>query len=159
APKQRDQHGERRGPLFEQLMHDLVGVANDGVDEADNGAQLGNVGLAPRKAKRVFDASFYLHHFQQGMVEQSFEIALDQGLEIPELVGFHQVRVVVREEEVRVVFKKEVGDVVQMDQAVKFRRPQLVLLAEFITKQSGGLVHRVDQLCIFWGEFSRMMVD
>jgi hypothetical protein len=93
------------------------------------------------------------------MVKESFGMALDQGFQIPELVGLHEICVVVRQEKIGIVFEKDVGDVVQMDQAVKFRRAEFVLQAKLIAKQTGGLVHGMDQLGIFWSKFSGVMID
>ena len=93
------------------------------------------------------------------MVEQFFGTPVNQCFEVPELVRFHQIRVVVGEDEVGVVFQEQIGDVVQMNQPVQRRRVEFVLPAKFVAEQAGRLVHVMNQLRVSGGEVGGMMVN
>ena len=73
-----------------------------------------------------------------GIAEVVFTI--QQRVQIPELINLHQVRVIIRDEEVRVVLHKQIGDVVQMHEPIERRRAEALLLAKLVAKQAGGLV-------------------
>ena len=107
--------------LLEQLVHDQVVVSHHGVDKADGGADFGDVLPAPGQSDRIFDAAFDRHDFEKRVVQQPLQLAIDQRMQVPESVGFHEVGVVAGEDEVGVVFQKEVGDVVQVHQAIQRR--------------------------------------
>src|SRR5205814_10498249 len=92
------------------------------------------------------------------MVEQFFRTPVNQCFEVPELVRFHQIRVVVGEDEVGVVFQEQIGDVVQMNQPVQRRRVEFVLPAKFVAEQDGRLVHDKDHLHVTRGVDGGLLV-
>ncbi len=77
--KQRHQHRIRRFLFFQQLMHDHVGVADDGIHVTDRRAELADIGTAPRKTDGPSTAAFHGHHFEQRVDQQPFQFALDQA--------------------------------------------------------------------------------
>ena len=83
------------------------------------------------------------------MVEKFFQLAREQGVEVPELVDLDQIGIIAGEDEVGVVFEKQIGDVVQMHEAIQFRRTQAGFLAQFVAKQPGGFVQVVDEMGVF----------
>ena len=80
-------------------------------------------------------------------------------MEIPEPVDFYEVRVIIREAEIRIVFQKKVGNVVEMNEAVERGRREPGFLAQFITEETGGLVQIVNEQGGLRGVFGRVMVD
>ena len=111
-------------------MDDEIVVADDGVHVTDRRADFGDVVFAPLEAERVFDAAFGGHDFQQRMIEQLFNLAADERVQVPKLVSLDEVRVIAGEDEIRVVFQKQVGDIVQMDEPVERGRFDAVLFAQ-----------------------------
>jgi hypothetical protein len=49
-------------------------------------------------------------------------------------------------DEIRVVLQEQIRHVVQMHQAVQFRRTQPVFLAQLVTEQSGGFGDIMDEM-------------
>ena len=142
APEQRDQHRKFRRLLFQQLVDDEVVVADDGVHIADRRADFGDVVFAPLKAERVFDAAFDGHDFEQRMVEQLFNVAADERVQIPELINLDQVRVIAGEHEIGIVLQKQIGDVVQMHEPVQRGRAEAVFPAKFVAEQRRRICSR-----------------
>ena len=60
-----------------------------------------DVVFAPLEAERIFDAPLDGHDFEQRMIEQFFDVAADERVQIPELVNFHEVRVIAGDDKVR----------------------------------------------------------
>ena len=119
--------GKFRRLLFEQLVDDEIVVADDGVHVADRRADFGDVLFAPLEAERVFDAALDGHDFEQRMIEQLFDVAADERVQVPELVNLDEVRVIAGEDEIGVVLQKQIGDVVQMHEPVERGRVEAVL--------------------------------
>ena len=159
APEQRHQHRIFRRLLLQQLVDDQIVVADHGVHEADRRADFGDVGFAPFEAERIFDAAFDGHDFEQRMVQQLFNVAADERVQIPELVNLDQVRVIARDHEVGVVLQKQVRDVVQMHQPVQRGRAEAVLPAKFVAQQPGGFVHVVNKQRVFGRGVRDVMVN
>ena len=157
--EQRKEHRIPRGLLFQKPVNDQIVVADDRLDMPDRGAEFGDVALAPLEAERVFDAAFHLHHFEQRMVEQLFNLSAEEVVQIPELIMLHQVRVVRRDQEIRVVLQEKVRDVVQMDNPVERRGTQPVFEAKFVTEQARGLVHIVHQHRVLRRNLRDMVVN
>jgi len=146
AAEEGDEDGEAGLAGFEEGMDDGIGVADEGVDVADAGADFDDVLAAPCESDGVFDAAFDGHDFEQGMVEEPFELAVDEGVKVPELVNLHEPGVVAGEGEVGVIFEEEVGDVIEVDEAVEGRGGEVVLPEEFVAEGAGGLADVVDEL-------------
>ena len=79
------------------------------------------------------------------MVEQLFNLATQQRVQIPELVNLHQVGVITGEDEIRIIFQEQIGDVVQVDEPIQNWGTKAMLLAEFVAEQSGGFGQVVDE--------------
>ena len=45
------------------------------------------------------------------MIEQRFQLTVNDGVQIPEIVGLHQIAVITRDHEIRIIFKKQVANV------------------------------------------------
>ncbi len=157
--KERDENGIFDGLFVEQLVDDKVVVADDGVDEADGRTEFDDVFLAPFQTKRIFDAPFDFHDLQERMVEQRFELAVDESVQVPEIVGFDEVAVIAGEDEIGIAFEKEVADVGQFDEAIEFGRAEAVLLAQFVAKKGGGFLQVVNEARGFGLSFGGVMVD
>ncbi len=140
-------------------MDDQIVIAQHGIHVADGRTECDDIVLAPFESQRVFDPPLDRHHFQQRMIQQPLDLAVDQGVQVPELVHLHQIGVIVGQHKLRIVLQEEVGHVVQMNQPVQFRRAQFVVLAQFIAKQSGGLFQVVDKLGLFWCDLCGVVVD
>ncbi len=86
-------------------------------------------------------------------------MTFDERVQIPELINLHQVGVVVGQDEIGIVFEKEIGHVVEVDQAVQFGGTQLMIPAQFVAQQTGGLGQVVNQLGFLRRDFRGVMVD
>lgn len=124
--------------LFEESMNDQVAVADNRVDKADGWAQFYDVLPAPFQAERILDAALDSHDFQEGVIEDVLQFAFDQGVEVPELVDFDEIGVVVGEDEIGISFQEEVGDVVKLVEAIELGGLQAVLATEFVAEAPGG---------------------
>src|SRR5882672_100098 len=100
-------------------MDDQVVVSNYRVHKADHGTDLGDVDLAPRKTERIFNPALYFHHFEQRMLDQVLDLAFEQSVQVPKLIDFNEVRVITRDDEIRIIFQEQIGDVIEMDQAIQ----------------------------------------
>jgi len=80
-------------------------------------------------------------------------------VKVPKPVNFDEVGVITGQDEVRILFEKKIGDVVEMDKPVERGRLDAVLPAKFITEQAGGFIDVVDKGRIFWRGFSHVMVN
>src|SRR5947199_1110130 len=101
AAKQREQDRKAGGLLFEQLVNDQIVVSYHGIDEADGRADLDDIFAAPFQSEGILDLSFDRHDFEQRMIEQAFELAIDHGMQIPELVDLDEVHVVIGQHKLR----------------------------------------------------------
>src|ERR1039458_121485 len=97
--------------LLQGLVDDQVVVADDGSHKAHLRGDLTDVLPAPGKAERVLDVAFDFHDPKQRIIEKLLDLAANKRVEVPELVDLNQVRIVAGENEVRVVFEKQVSDV------------------------------------------------
>ena len=93
------------------------------------------------------------------MVEEFLDFAVEQRVQIPKLINLHEVRIIAGEDEVGVVLEKQVRDVVQVDKTIQRGRAEAVFAALFVTEQSGGFVHVVNQVRKFRQSFRDMMVN
>jgi hypothetical protein len=93
------------------------------------------------------------------MVEQFFNPAADERVQVPKLVNLDEVRVITGQREVGVVLQKQIGDIVQMHEPVECGRAEAVVLAQFVAQQRGGLVHVVNQQRIFGRGLRDVMVN
>ena len=135
---------------LQQLVNDQIIVADHGVHVADRRADFGDVVFAPLEAERIFDAPFDGHDFEQRMVEQLFNLAADERVQIPELVNLDEVGVIAGDRKVGIVLQKQIGDVVQMHEPVQRGRAEAVFLAQFVAQQRGGFVHVMNRAAHFW---------
>jgi hypothetical protein len=106
---------------------------------------LADVLPAPGKAERVLDVAFDFHHPKQRIIEKLLNLAANKRVQVPELVDLDQVRIVTGENEVRVILEEQIGDSVQVDEAVQCGGAEALLLAKLVTDQAGGLVEVVDE--------------
>ncbi len=93
------------------------------------------------------------------MIEQPFDLAADQRVQVPKLVDLDEVRVITGDDKVGIVLQKQIGDVVQMHQPIQRGRAEAVLLAEFVAQQRGGFVHVMDEQRIFGRGLRDVMVN
>src|SRR5262249_40536999 len=119
APEQGQQDWKFGGLLLQQLMHNQVVVANYRIHKTDRRADFGDVRLAPCEAERILNPPFDGHHLQKRVVEQFFDLSIDQRMKIPKSVDLHQICVITGEIEIRIVLQKQIGDVVQVNEAVQ----------------------------------------
>ena len=80
-------------------------------------------------------------------------------MQIPKLVNFDEVCIITGQLEIGIIFKKQIGDVVQVGKPCEGRRFNPILLAKFVTKQAGGFVHVVNKPCVFRRGICDMMVN
>ncbi len=139
-------------------MDDQIIIAHDGIYITDGRADLFHVALAPLETDGVFDAAFHFHHFEEFVVEQAFQLAVNERVEIPELVGLHEVGVIVGCDEIGIGVEEQIGDVVQVDEAVEFGRADAVLFTQFVTEEAGGFFDVVDENTFLGGDVGGVMI-
>jgi hypothetical protein len=153
------ENGVGSGLLFKQLVNNKIGIADDSSNQSHRGTEFDDVFTAPRQAYGIFNPAFDRHDFQEWMVKQTFRIALEQRLEVPELVRFHQVRVIAGKDEVGIIFQEEVGDIAQMNEPIEYWIGKAVLLTEFVTEERSGLGGIMNENGVFGGMFDGVVID
>ena len=93
------------------------------------------------------------------MVQQFFDFAADERVQIPKLVAFHQVGVIRSADEVGVIHEEQISDVIQVDEAVERGRLNAVFPAQIVAEQSGRLVQVMDEGSVFREDVCDVMVD
>src|SRR5262245_19374669 len=114
-------------------MHDQVDVSHDRVHESNRGTDFSHVSLAPGISERVFNAALDRHDFEKRVVEQAYELPFNQFVNIPELIYLHEVRIICRDDKIRIIFEEQVGNIGQADEAIQLRGADSMKLAKLVT--------------------------
>ncbi len=140
-------------------MHDEVRAADGRSDESDGGREFGDFVQGEPESDGILDLATDAHDFEERVVNEGFELAADDVVEIPEPVVLHEGSVVTGEREVRVMLEEQVAEVGQVDEAVELGIAEAVLLAEFVGKQGSRLGQVVDQVGLLRTEVAVVMVE
>ena len=159
APEQREQDRKVGGLLLEQLMNDQIVVSHHRIHESHGRTDLDHVLAAPFQSQRIFDLPLDRHDFQQRMIQQAFELAIDQRVQIPKLINLHQIGVVIGQHEFGIQLQEQVGHIVQMDQSIQLRGTKAILFAQLVSKQPGRLIQIMNQLRLVRNDVCRVVID
>ncbi|MCD6052411.1 MAG: hypothetical protein K0Q55_3829 [Verrucomicrobia bacterium] len=147
------------GFFVEEAVDDKVHIAHDRVYPADLIAQGNDIVPTPIEAEGVLDTTFHGHDFEQRVVQQVFQAAADDLMEIPEAVGLHQIRIVLGQNEIGRIFQEKIGDVVQVNKPFQGRGAKTVFRGQFVAKEAGGLGFVVDELGVLGRGIGDVMVQ
>ncbi len=81
------------------------------------------------------------------MIKELLDVAADERVHVPELINLHEVRVIAGEDEIGIIFEKQVGNVVQVRKPGERGGFKAIAHAEFVAEQPGGLGHVVNEMC------------
>ena len=110
--------------FLQHLMHDQIGVADDGVHVANGGEISRTLALLHSRPIGSSIRRLTAMTSSNGWSSNRSNSALNERVQIPKLVSLDQVGVVIGQDEIRVVLEKQIGHVVQARQAVSSGDPR-----------------------------------
>ena len=127
--------------ILQQLIHDQIMVADGQIHVANPWRQLPGMTTSPLQPHGIFDLTLDADHFQQRVIQQAFQLPIEQFHQRMEVVGLHQFGVITGAFEIWVRFNEQVGHLGQMYQGVELFISQTMLLNKLIGQTGRTLLH------------------